>query len=580
MEQGTQMQIPIDKIHPSKVYRRTIDQAKLKELTASIKEQGVMQPIMLRPDKDGDGYEIVYGERRWTGAKDAGLETVPAEIRILTDDQALEMALIENDQREDANPMEQAMGYKTAMDRGQHTPETLALKFSKKLPFILGRLKLLEIIKPAQEALLAGKIEYGHALLLTRLKNDGDQKELFKKIMAGDCYSHGRPLTVAQAQEEIDDFSLRLASAPFDVKQCATCGFRSKAQSVLFPETAKEDDECMDRSCFFLKTREHYTKLAKDLKENGIKVLTTAKEVQEARRAANCCEISPDPKYTMHPKKYKSMCLPCGTKALFFYEEGNGPRKQYETGEICLNKKCFNTMAGRKEAAPSAAEAASSTRARGRAAEMHGEECRDRFLRARVPAKVVESETLQLRLALLHALCRFEKFTKAGKNELKKDPDEIQAELIREFYPGWKATASLDQDRLYAAIAGIRPDKVYGILLKTIVAGTPYLEEDVLLQITPEAKIDMKKDFVIDKAYLETKTKAELIKLTADLGIQGKKIPVGMLDKPRTAPIATEDMKKPDIIKAILSTNLLGKVPAEITKQCKIITIEATKAKK
>lgn len=539
-------------VHPSNNYRKSMDKGKFEELKASIKERGVQTPIWVR--KNGKGWLIVAGGRRHQASVELKLETIPAIVKdVTTDYDALILSVIENDQREDVNPMEQAEAYQNALNQGKHTPETLAEKLGYKLPYILGRLKLLKISKKAQKALKDGEIEYGHALLISRLKDHKDQDDFLDTILTEEW---DRKLSVKEAEEYLNNFSTRLASASFDVKTvCATCSHRSRNQATLFPEAAKKDDECLNKKCFQQKTREHYQQLAKNMEKMGLKVVTSEKEMHTLKQGRNTVEISPDPdRVWEHPKKYKSMCAKCETRALFSYETQHGG---FTSGELCLNKKCFNEMNGKRDLSTS--HSSRPPRAEHRASQRHALAMRNRFLRARLPEKVVVSETMQLRFMLFHVLCGFDRFSMIEKTELKKDHDQVMAELIREFCPVWKTTSILDKDRLYAAIATIPSKGVAAVLRKVILASIVYTDEDVLLQAMPEAGLTLEKNFAIDEQFLNSKTKDELV----DMAVKKFGLP---------ASCARLDMKKTEIMKGILKHNLVGKVPAEVTKECRMIT--------
>jgi hypothetical protein len=368
---------------------------------------------------------------------------------------------------------------------------------------------------------------------------------------------------VAQAADELENFTMRLAGAPFDVKSvCAACGARSRNQTVLFPEAAKEDDECMDRKCFNQNIRLHYQKLAKDLADKGLKVLTEAKEVQALKQGKTSCEIDPDPQAYNHPKKYKAVCASCEKRALFIIEQHHG---NYDSGEICLDKKCFNAMNGKKDYSESAGPARS-TRSSG-ASRQHAIFMRDRFLRTRVPAKVEASEILQQRLVLFNILCRFDCFGGQGRTDLKKDHHEVFKELMKEICPSWKDPRyGQDEQSLYAAVATVPAKQLPTVLEKVVLASVPHTDEKVLLQITPEAGISMEKDFVVDEQFLQTKTKAELTSLMKKFDLTGYQ--------------GNDARKKPEIIKLMLSQKLIGKMPPEVAKECKIVTFSSTKTKR
>lgn len=142
--------------------RHAFDDAALEELAASIREHGVLQPILVRPIPEG-GYRIVAGERRWRAAKKAGLSMIPALVRPLTESDAVAIALIENLQREDLNPVEEARGYKRLIDEFMLTQEQAADRVGKSRPTVANALRLLSLPDDAIELLEKGKLSAGHA---------------------------------------------------------------------------------------------------------------------------------------------------------------------------------------------------------------------------------------------------------------------------------------------------------------------------------------------------------------------------------------------------------------------------------
>lgn len=160
--------IPIEKIFPNPEQpRRQFAPEALQDLAASIREKGVIQPLILRenPHKAGT-YEIVAGERRWRAAQMAKLHEVPALVRAYTDTEALEVAIIENIQRADLNAVEEAAGYRDLMERFGHTQEKLAEALGKSRPHIANMLRLLSLPEPVLSLLQDGKLTAGHARAL------------------------------------------------------------------------------------------------------------------------------------------------------------------------------------------------------------------------------------------------------------------------------------------------------------------------------------------------------------------------------------------------------------------------------
>jgi ParB family chromosome partitioning protein len=161
--------IALEKIRSGRYQPRTrMDEASLDELAASIKSQGVMQPILVRP-LDGGRYEIIAGERRWLAARRAGLDEIPALVRDVPDQATLALALIENIQREDLNPLEEAQGIKRLIDEFGLTHEAAAQAIGRSRSAVTNLLRLTQLAPPVQSLLLAGKLDMGHARALLAL---------------------------------------------------------------------------------------------------------------------------------------------------------------------------------------------------------------------------------------------------------------------------------------------------------------------------------------------------------------------------------------------------------------------------
>ncbi len=164
-----QAELKIDQLRPGKYQPRThMDEAALKELADSIKAQGVMQPILVRPVSDGR-YEIIAGERRWRAARIAGLDAVPVLVRAVPDNAALAMALIENIQREDLNPLEQATGIQRLISEFGITHERAAEMVGRSRSAVSNLLRLLGLASPVRDLMQQGKLDMGHARALLAL---------------------------------------------------------------------------------------------------------------------------------------------------------------------------------------------------------------------------------------------------------------------------------------------------------------------------------------------------------------------------------------------------------------------------
>lgn len=175
-------EIELDKIIPNDYQpRKVFDDEKLKELAASIKEQGVIQPIIVH--KAGGGYQLIAGERRWRASRLAGLKTIPALVKEATKRELLEMALIENIQREDLNPLEAAEAYKRLQDEFKLTQEDLARRVGKERSTITNFLRLLGLPKEIKHDLSSGALSMGHAKALLSLDRVRDQLQAAASIV-------------------------------------------------------------------------------------------------------------------------------------------------------------------------------------------------------------------------------------------------------------------------------------------------------------------------------------------------------------------------------------------------------------
>lgn len=175
----------ISEIEPNKDQpRKQFDEAALAELAASIREHGVLQPILVRP-MDNGSYQIIAGERRWRAARLAGLTQMPAIVKEFDDDTTLQIALIENLQREDLNPVEEAQGYQLLMDRYGYTQEQLATQMGKSRSAVANTLRLLQLPKEVLQLLAAGKLQSGHARALLALGDPQEMAAVARKASEG-----------------------------------------------------------------------------------------------------------------------------------------------------------------------------------------------------------------------------------------------------------------------------------------------------------------------------------------------------------------------------------------------------------
>jgi ParB family chromosome partitioning protein len=179
------LQLPIEEIHPSRSHqpRKTFDDARLAELADSIRAQGIIQPLVVRR-RPGGGYELIAGERRWRAAQRAGLHEVPAVLRDVEETRAFEMALVENLQRADLNPIEEAAGYQRLVEEFGYTQESLAERVGKDRSTVANALRLLKLPPAVRELVVDGKLSMGHARALLGLDSPAAIERLARQILA------------------------------------------------------------------------------------------------------------------------------------------------------------------------------------------------------------------------------------------------------------------------------------------------------------------------------------------------------------------------------------------------------------
>src|SRR3982751_3035180 len=201
MVQEESSEIPIDLIDPSPVQPRShFDERALQELAMSIRENGVVQPVLVRPL--GSRYELVAGERRWRAAQVAGLQRIPVVIRDIASDKVLELALIENIQREDLNAIEEARAYKNLLETVGLTQESLAQRVGRDRSYITNYIRLLRLPEDLQQLVQEGRLSAGHARTLLGVDEVAIQRRVARRIL-------DKGLSVRETERQIQQLTNR-----------------------------------------------------------------------------------------------------------------------------------------------------------------------------------------------------------------------------------------------------------------------------------------------------------------------------------------------------------------------------------
>jgi ParB/RepB/Spo0J family partition protein len=267
--------------------RKFWDEKKQAELTESVRQKGVLTPLLVRPDGTGL-FEIAAGHRRYRAAKAAAVPFVPVIAREMTDAEFLEVLTIENLQREDVHPMDEALGYKELVEKHGYTADTIADKIGKSKEYVYGRMKLADLLPEIQVRFYEDKLTAGHAILLARLPEAG-QIETVKNGLFTERFDSEKNVYVKEVVSVRElaswirhQLHLKLKAAPFSLDDaslipaagaCMTCPKRTGSIPQLWPDV--DGDTCTDRDCYNRKVDAFITRTASY--ENAIRLTTTGK---------------------------------------------------------------------------------------------------------------------------------------------------------------------------------------------------------------------------------------------------------------------------------------------------------------
>jgi len=530
-------------------HRKHIDEAKLKEMAESIKEKGVIEPIIVRPT--GSHFEIVCGERRYRASQLAGNTDIPAVVRTLDDKQALEFQVIENLQREDVHPLEEAEGYELLMQKhGYKTVDDLAIKVGKSKAYIYGRLKLCELLPENRKLFYDGKLSPSTALLVARIPAHL-QKEAGKKVACGRCQGDA-PMSYREALEWIEeDFMLRLKEAQFDTKEkglagkssCADCPKRTGNQKELFADVTGAD-VCTDPACFNAKKSAFAQRHVNALKKDGKQVVSPeeAKKLfdyendntpnqkyvsidEEEYWGGQCRKLRPMLKATKDVKIIYAI-QPYSGKIIEMVEKTELPKILKNAG-IKVNRddsscRVVNLEKAKKENRIRAA-------------------CRGLWISKVSAAKDQRCMRVIILDIILHDM---------GWSE--------SADLLKGILTGTSYGRCWSIPKLY----DLGDEEVQKLIVKVISKKSEVLDDKDLQFLCDKLGFSVAKDYTITKSYLQAMTKDHLVALAKEIGLvkhfESKGISCAHMDA----------IKKPQIIGIFLKQgfDLKGKVPKELLK--------------
>jgi ParB/RepB/Spo0J family partition protein len=524
-------EIPLDQITPSPMNpRKVFSGDKLAELVLSISQKGVIEPIIVRPIKDGEkSYEIVAGGRRFHASSLAKLQTIPAIVRDLTDDEAYDFVLIENLQREDLTDREEAESFKAYIGRhGDGAIQDLAEKTGISQGYIRARVHVLELPTAVLKAWEKGDLTFGHLRQLLRVTAEKELKETIDWALQQ--FRWERTLTIKELAQHIDGEAPALSWAFFKTKEiCAKCPSNSTVQKDLFDiETGRA--QCLNPTCF----KKHQGDW---LTMNWKKTSAIAK-----KEKTNGFRFREDIGYDGFWRFYEwkggqagKKCHECPDFVTVLELSG-----KVDAGQACAGKKeCYNAITNPKSSKEQQAGERDPEAPR---AAWHGEYFRDVFLSKRIP------EVL------------------AG---IDPDDPKVKALLLVCAVHGNRSDTNVQNPAGLLAKSDAELRKLFKNIIQKIVLSGQHVGQwggfgtGGRRRVAEYLGIDLAKEFAVDTDYLDKKTKAEILAFCKKSGIF--KHPKAQTWLKGADPAK---LKKSELVDYVLKSgvDLVGRVPSEILK--------------
>ncbi len=521
----------------------------MKELSASIKEKGVISPILVRPRKRGKAlYELVYGERRLRASRMAGLTLVPAIVRKLTDAEAFDLMTIENLQRENLSPMEEAQSFKDFLDRrGDEGIRGLAERTGLRVQYIRKRANILTLPKYILKDWQAGRLALGHLEQLLRVKDKALVRDLYKKTKQGAVGADR--LSVAALASLIDSASPLLSGAPFDIEGagCLSCQCNSDAQRKLF-DTEITDAMCLKPTCF----RGH---LEKWLDGNWQASRYRAKYKTNGYRFS-------DEGAEVAAMMYSGVAKACGGCPDFITIIRSN--MDVESERVCIGEiGCYRKELQRDERKAGAKgrkkQKAKDTKAGKPRVEWHGKHFREAFYQTAIPERIRRRKPNDIEVKRL------------GLFSLLKSNRDIHAWFAERegIQPGKEGWWSMETGDIFILVQGMDAKRIEDTIQAASI--------EVVLQDTYDARtrrviantlgIELAKEWAITPEYLAKKTKPEILQIGKDLGVfEDPKAQAYLYEKLMKKRGRFESCKKSELVALFLESgvDLIGRVPGEI----------------
>ncbi|MBN2061695.1 MAG: ParB/RepB/Spo0J family partition protein [Deltaproteobacteria bacterium] len=530
--------------------RERFEGVKFDELVKSIKEKGVIQPIVVRPT--GECFELVAGERRFTALKkvsesNGGIENhkIPAIVRELTDDEAFDLMTIENLQREDLTELEEARSFKAYLDRkGEESIADLSERTGIKQQYIRRRVSVLSLPDKILKSWSSGKVTYGHLEQLCRLKGKdimGFYQSLFQ-------YTDGTAQPVKWLRERIDNISPSLKAAMFSTDECDKCNMNSTVQKSLFGYDM-EKARCQDPKCF-------------KQRQNNWLIKNWKKTKYRKRFGTNGFRFYEDTGYQFESfwSSKPKQCSDCEKFVTIIDLSGDIHRER-----ACVGKDpaCFN-----KATRPEPEKKVKGEEKTGPRVAWHGEHFRERFLEEQLPVRFQEighDDVKAARFSLmalldsnsdLHGWFAVGHNIRDAKEKAEKSPEELSWFRIS---PEEVAEIIFKMD-----IEDVRKELKEASLM--VIRQSRFGARGRML-VAEHVGVDIKKEWAITEEYLNKKTIKEMLKMGEDLEIfKDKKAQTFLYETLLKKRGSFQSCKKAELKRVFLESgvDLKGKVPEEI----------------
>lgn len=547
-------EIPLNQISPNPDNpRKVFSGDRFDELVKSIRKVGVLEPIIVRTliEKNTTGFQLVAGERRFRASMAIAREndeeataTIPAMVREMTDDEAFDVMTIENLQREDLAPLEEAQNFKMFLNRhGAESLPDLSDRTGISARYIQRRVMVLELPAEALEAWNNGSVKYGHLEQLCRVRDKETIAYYLERIS-------DHRLTVGHIKREIDSRAPKLSMAMFSKKDagCSKCGQNTTAQASLFPEDSMEKGRCTNPACYKRLTAEY---LAENWDAFKKKYKIAANGFRWDREINwNDCESF------WHSAPFRA-CRKCENLVIFLT-----PGEKPENNRRCLDPACYRKMrdaqaAGKKEPKPKDPDAPRVS--------WHGAHFREQFYQEQIPVRFSAMKATSFQAGRLQLLALL-----MSNHDLFRQwfmpCFELKEGRETGDYAHYYTVPTSDLVNTVMAI----PDRDLPQVLHEAaleVTKQPEYGTETRHQVAGHLGIDLQKEWRFNAEYLDKKTKAEILQFGEDLGIfadpKAQAFLYETLGKKRGA---FKTLKKPELIRVFLESgaDLAGKVPAEI----------------